>query len=150
MVKVPGPIVRGGVSPLCAPTLSRPLCNEEMARWGSPYSSGTAMTLPFSDVHGPLRGWHLEWAEAPLSAGRGPRLSGLSLLWGMGFSPLPATGKCPRPAPPRDQRLSHHMSFLSVPLPSPGEAFARVGRGKGPTGRSEGFRLASWPRSLFG
>ena len=42
------------------------------------------------------------------------------------------------------------MSFLSVPLPSPREAFAWVGRGKGPAVRSEDFRLASWPRNLSG
>lgn len=42
------------------------------------------------------------------------------------------------------------MSFLSVPLPSPREAFAQVGRGRGLAGRSESFRLASWPRNLFG
>ena len=42
------------------------------------------------------------------------------------------------------------MSFLSVPLLSPWEAFAWVGWGKGPAGRSEDFRLASWPRNLSG
>lgn len=42
------------------------------------------------------------------------------------------------------------MSFLSVPLPSPREAFAWVGRGKGPAGRAEDFRLASWPSNLSG
>lgn len=65
--------------------------------------------------------------------------------WGSVLRTLPASecrGKCP--APPLDQRVPHHTSFLSPSFPSPRETSAG---GRGPAGRFEDFGMASWPRN---
>lgn len=115
------------------PTLSHPLCSEEAGKsGGSPYSWGSAMTLHSlcsADPRNPCR-----WERSPTLWPQ------LVVRWAQ---PSPSCRKSARARSSMGpEGLTHAMSFLSVPLPSPWEGhLPRWGREGSPLGEPS-FREA--------
>lgn len=133
MAKVPGSAIWGGVPRLCAPTLSHPLCSEELARWGSPYSWGSAMTLPLSDAHGPRN---------PSVSGKGSLTLWPQLIVGDGAQPSPSCRKEPAPSSSTGPEADTTCLFFLSPSFLHGRHLPGWGGGRGPLGDP---RISGWP-----